>query len=330
MTPSPSMLRMQHLGRVHGLSDEDMRGMMDDESEEPTPHPGDQEHEEPHDRFVMCPPKYLSTRIPNNVWMKSAKVDVPRAMKQYSRIKNVIEALGVEVLEIEPVEGCQDQTYVANIAVAIEPLIVLAHYKAPGRDCEVEPARQFFESHGYKTVQPPMFFEGEADLKRLNDDLYFGGYGQFTDREAHDWISYQTGVTIIPIHEVDEKLYHLDCSVLVIDEDHVLVTKGGIDAESLKRIERVADVTLTPKDIETYAGITNAVLIPEKKIVLSGTFNPDDKEYVKSMEWMNKTFDQWGYTCLFLDTDEADKSGADLSCCVMHLPFDPPNAQRSA
>jgi hypothetical protein len=45
-------------------------------------------------------------------------------------------------------------------------------------------------------------------------------------------------------------------------------------------------------------------------------------EYREAMEWMNKTFDKFGYTCVFLDTDEADKSGADLSCMVMHLDFD--------
>src|SRR5580700_2218323 len=72
-------------------------------------------------RFVMCPPKYLSTKIPNNVFMgrgKSQKVDVPRAMDQYDRVKNWCEDLGVPVLEIPPEKGSQDQTFVANIGIA--------------------------------------------------------------------------------------------------------------------------------------------------------------------------------------------------------------------
>lgn len=274
----------------------------------------------PVERFVMCPPKYLSTRIPNNVWMKQTKVDIPRALAQYKRAKNVITALDVQVLEIPPVPGCQDQTYVANIGIAIDPYIILANYKAPGRSCEVEPARKFFESHGYTCIQPPYHFEGEADLKKVTDSLYFGGWGQFSDPRSFLWIEEQTGVKIIRLHEVNPKIYHLDCSLFVIDEGNFLVTQAGIDAAALKTLRKYANVILTPPDI-IETGITNGVLIQGKRIFLSGTFNPELKDYRKAMEWLLTTFDDFGYTVILLDVDEADKSGADLSCQVMHLSF---------
>ncbi len=270
----------------------------------------------------MCPPRCLSTRIKNNVWMKQEKVNVPRAMQQFERGRRILEALDVEVLLIDPRPGCQDQTYTANVGIAIKPYIVLSNYKAPGRDCEIVPARDFFELHGYETIQSPFHFEGEADLKRLNDHTYFGGIGQFSDQRAFDWISEQTGIEIVSVREINPKLYHLDCSILIIDEQHALVVKEGIDQASLKTIENYVDITVTPHDI-AITGCTNAVLIPEKRILLSGTFYPEDKDYQKAMEWMNKTFDAFGYTCVFLDVDEFDKSGADLSCCVFHLDFEP-------
>jgi N-dimethylarginine dimethylaminohydrolase len=272
-------------------------------------------------RFVMCPPVYLSTRIPNNVWMKGEKIDTVRAMKQFGRITNVIRALGVEILLIPPQKNCQDQTYVANIGIALNPFIVLANYKAPGRACEVEPARKFFEAQGYRNiVQPPFHFEGEADLKKFTDKVYFGGWGQFSDPKAYRWIEQKTGIKVVLLHEVNPKVYHLDCSLLVVDDKNLVVTKEGLDAKSLATLEKMANVILTPPEV-AITGVTNAVLIPEKKIVLSGTFNPETPQYRKAMEWMNATFDRFGYTCVFLDVDEFDKSGADLSCCVFHLDF---------
>lgn len=272
-------------------------------------------------RLVMCPPEHLSLRISNNVWMNSdKKVDVKRAMKQYRRIKNVIEALGSEVLEITPTPEAQDQVYCSNVAVAVEPYVILANYKAAGRSMEVAPARSFFRKHGYDTIQPPYHFEGEAELKRVRDDLYFGGWGQFTDIKALEWIADTCEVEIIPLKEINPKLYHLDCSILVVDEQNVIVTKEGIDDQSFKAVEKIANVIVTPPDI-AITGCTNAVLLRHKNIALSGTFNPELKEYVKAMEWMNSTFDKFGYTVIFLDCDEFDLSGADLSCTVMHLPF---------
>jgi N-dimethylarginine dimethylaminohydrolase len=272
------------------------------------------------DRFVMCPPEFLSTRIKNNVWMKAGKINKERAMSQYRRIKNVVEALGTDVLEITPVPAAQDQVFCANVAVSIEPYVVLANYKAAGRDVEVAPARSFFRKHGYETIQPPYDFEGEAELKRIREDLYFGGYGQFTDMKALEWIADTCEIEIIPIKETNDKLYHLDCSILMVDEQNAIVVKEGIDAASFKAIESIVNVIVAPSDI-AVTGCTNAVLIRNKNICLSGTFQPEWKEYAKAMEWMNATFDQFGYTCVFLDVDEFEPSGADLSCCIMHLTF---------
>ena len=289
------------------------------ETHEEAPDPG-QLPDAQRTRLVMCPPEYLSTAIKNNVFMSGEAVDVPRAMRHYRRVRNAIRAFGVDVLEIPPCEGCQDQTYVANIGVAIDPYIILAKYKAPGREEEVAPARRFFENRGYECRQPPHDFEGEADLKKFQRNVYFGGYGKFTDREALEWIEDQANVHIIPLEEVSDQLYHLDCSLFVIDESNVLLTKAGLSKASIKTIELYANIHEAPAALKT-TGITNGVKIPEKKIYLSGTFYPETKEYREAMEWLLEMWDQFGYTMIPLDTDELDKSGADLSCTVFHLDF---------
>ena len=272
--------------------------------------------------FVMCRPRYLSTRCPNNVWMKNEKVNRERALSQWCRSVTVMEAFGTPVIEIQPRPDCQDQTYTANVAVAIEPYVVLANFKADCRDCEVEPARQTFTQLGYQCVQSPFHFEGEADLKKWKEGVYFGGVGQFTDPRSYQWMEQQFGIQIIQLHEVSKKLYHLDCSLFVVDEENFLVCSAGLAPESVRLLKSLANIIDVPDKL-AVTGCTNAVKIPGKPIVLSGTFNPEMPEYRDAMDWMNETFDQFGWAVILLDCDEYDKSGADLSCSVMHLDFRP-------
>lgn len=271
-------------------------------------------------KFVMCPPRYLSTKIANNKFMHNQPVNVDRAMKQYARIVRLLRGLDVPVLEIPPVKGCQDQTYTANIAVAIDPKIVLAKYKAEGRSCEEEPARKFFEQLGYTVIQPPTFFEGEADFKRWKPGVYFGGWGKFTDRTTGPWIAKQTGCEVIPLRMTSDDLYHLDCVIAVLDEETFLVNPAGLDRPSLRELEKRGNVIVVPRNVMN-TGATNIVQIPGRKIVLSGMFFPEAEKYREGMEWMLKTFDERETTVLFMDIDEGDKSGADISCMVMHLDF---------
>ncbi len=275
-----------------------------------------------HTRLVMCKPTYLSTDVKNNVFMSGEKVDVTRAVIQWSRTVHILKALDADVLEIPPTKGAQDAIYTANVAVAIKPYVILARYKAPGRAVEIPAAKKFFEDLGYQTVQPPDFFEGEADLKKWKDGVYFGGVGQFSTQAAFDWIQQQTGVTIIPLREVNPEQFHLDCSLTIVDEENFIVAKSGLDAQSVATLEKYGNVIFTPENLGT-TGITNGILVPEKKIYLSGTFNPELGDYRKSMEWLLTTMDKLGYAVVFCDVDEYNASGADLSCSVMRLDFTP-------
>jgi N-dimethylarginine dimethylaminohydrolase len=137
----------------------------------------------------------------------------------------------------------------------------------------------------------------------------------------------QLGVTIIPVEEINPESFHLDCCLLVIDEENFMVTKKGLSPESIKILQNCGKVTFTPEGLET-TGCTNGVLIPEKRLYISGCFNQEQPNYRKASEWLLETMDKFGYTVIFTDVDSYNVSGADLSCSVMHL--DNPPAQQSA
>ena len=271
--------------------------------------------------IVMCEPKYLSTAIPNNVHMKPKKVDIKRATSHYNRIKRLLTALDVKVLEVPPKKGAQDQSYTANLFTAINPFIVLAKMEAPGRQIEEDPGRKFFEMRGYTVIQPPYFQEGQADLIRFDEGRYFGGYGIHSDINAYNWISKKCGVEIIPIHETDPALFHLDCVIQVLEKNKFIVCKEGMSKESFKKVEKQGEVILVPNKFQS-CGVTNIIKVPgNKKVAISGAFFPERNTYVEAMEWMLEMFDKQGWSIIFVDTDQHELSGADVSCLAGYLDF---------
>ncbi len=275
--------------------------------------------------LVMAPPTYLSTAVSNNVFMAHEHVDKPRAMMQWTRIKTVLEAFGRRVGVIPAAPGNQDQAYTANVAAAVNPFIVLARYSAPGRAGEVPPAYAFFRAQGYRCVQPPFAFEGEADFKRVTDDLYVGGYGQFSDPKAGQWIAQQCGVQVVPVEEISAKLYHLDCSLMVLEPGRFLAAEEGLSKPSLDALAKVGEVLLIPKGF-AETGVTNGIVLREKHIYLTGTFQQEVPAYRKALEWLQDFMAGIGYAVVPVDTDAFQPSAADLSCCVCHVPFAPGGA----
>lgn len=271
--------------------------------------------------LLMCKPQFLSTDIPNNVFMQGREeADVPRAMNQWDRVAHILESFGCELYEIPPEKGCQDQTYTANVCSFIHPFAVMAKYKAPGRDCEIEPAKKFLQEKGYNCIQPDDYFEGEADLKLWKPGMYFGGYGLFSTNEAFDWIEKKCGVEIIRLHEINPKGFHLDCELLVIDDENFMVTKNSLAPESIARLQKLGNVIFTPDGCDT-CGCTNGIFIREKHLYLSGAFNPEIPEYRKASEWLLEEMDKYGYTVVFVDVDSYNASGADLSCTAANVTF---------
>src|SRR5262245_6166252 len=107
-------------------------------------------------------------------------------------------------------------------------------------------------------VVAPPFFEGEADLKHLRDDVYVGAYGLRTSRSALRWFERTFGMRVIPFEMRNECLYHLDCCVFRITRDEVLVCTEVAEQRALSAIERVASIIDVAVD-DAESGITNCV-----------------------------------------------------------------------
>ena len=286
-----------------------------------------------HDRpaFLMSPPLTLSTEEPNNVWMReldddARRVDRGRALEQFLELYRFLAARSVVYL-LPSTPGLQDQTYVANLGVVLphtdDQTVVISHFRSPPRRGEQAPGIEFFRQMALPWEVAPEFFEGEADLKYLGDDVYIGAHGMRTSLDALRWFEGRFAMKVIPFEVDNEYLYHLDCSIFPITREEVLVCTEAAEPSTLAAIEQHASIIDVSVD-NADSGMTNCVRVEDFVLCASNIeeLSESDENYryekvkVASLE---EVCAKLGLTPVFFNLSEFMKSGAMLSCMVMHL-----------
>ena len=281
--------------------------------------------------FVLCQPLFVDTKIENNVWMKKLKgeegeIDKERFMGEWYNFYQLLSAEALVYL-IPPKKGLQDQTYVNSFAylphIKEKDVIVLSNFTAKGRAGEEVVSGDFLKTLGYEIVKSPFKFEGEAELKYLADNIYFGGYGQRSDIQTYKWIERKYGAKIITIKEVNPKLYHLDCSLFVLDPENVMACTSIFDKSTVKEIEKVANIH-SVTEAACNECVCNSVRVGELIIMASSLkfMGRDDPEYPKERkknDEAEKICRDLGLEIMYIEMKEAAKSGAALSCFVSRL-----------
>jgi N-dimethylarginine dimethylaminohydrolase len=281
--------------------------------------------------FVMCPPAFVDNKIKNNSTMKDmadAVMDRPKFLAQWYNLYNVLAANSLTYL-LPPKKGLQDQTYVNCFAylphVKNKNVIVLSNFTAEGREGEEWVAASLLRELGYEVVKCPFRFEGEPELKYLRDNIYIGGYGFRSDIRAHRWLEETFGCKILYIKETDEVLYHLDCSVLPLNDYNVIMCAELMDRKQLAEVEKYATIHPISK-ADAYAGAANSLKV-EGAIYNSSNLaylRRTDEEYAVQAhknDRLQAIADVLGMEIIYFDLSECEASGAKLSCFVSHLNY---------
>lgn len=284
--------------------------------------------------FLMNVPFSLAADVPNNVWMSELQpeqrhIDIDKAINQFLQLYHFIAADALVYLLPTPrASGLQDLVYCANMGVVLEHLedkntVVLSNFSTSVRRPETEVGRRFFEAMGYHVVTPRWHFEGDAELKHLHGNVYAGGYGVRSDRRAYDWMAEQFDMQVIALEETDPYLYHLDCTVCPLTHEETLVCTEMYTAEELKRLAAVTNII----DVEVedcLSGICNSVRLGNSLLNASNIHEMriTDAYYAEELHKNRSLEDiatRLALEVSFFNLSEFMKSGALLSCMVMHL-----------
>ena len=282
--------------------------------------------------YVMNFPFSLSTSDPNNIWMQELTneelaINRPKAYKQFMDLYNFVA--GGSLTYLLPSEGnFQDQVYVANLGIYLphitnENHIILSNFTSDPRKGEEHVGEKFFNQMGYKTAIPPYKWEGEADLKFLYDNVYIGGYDIRSDIKTYEWMEENYGMNIIKLAMVDEYLYHLDCSVFALNQDQTLICTELYEEDEIKMLEKHTEIIDINAE-DALGGLTNSVRMGNMILCASNISEmKKTHEYYAGekhkLETLEKICGDAGMEPVIFNLSEFMKSGAMLSCMMMHL-----------
>jgi N-dimethylarginine dimethylaminohydrolase len=284
--------------------------------------------------FLLAFPFSLATDVPNNQWMvdlppEKRQVNLKRAMLQFLEVYRFVSSEALVYLIPSPGEcHLQDLVYTANLGAVMEHMedkntVVISNFTSAPRCGETDLGIRFFEQMGYKVFVPPAKFEGEAELKHLHDNVYVGGYGLRSQKEAHEWMENQFDMKIIQVELVDPYLYHLDCSVFPITREDTLVCTELFSKEEVAEIEKETNIIPVSVD-DAYSGICNSVRL--SNTIMNSSHLHELKAGTEEYNFeihKNRSLEdiaaKMAFEVSYFNLSEYHKSGALLSCMVMHL-----------
>lgn len=284
--------------------------------------------------FLLNTPFSYSTDVPNNVWMEELtsgerKVNVKKAIRQFLELYHFISAESLVCLLPTPANcTLQDLVFTANIGVVLDHLpdkntVILSNFTSEPRREETKVGLGFFASMGYNAQVSPFKFEGEAELKHLHDNVYIGGYGGRSERDAYVWMEKNFGMRIIKLREMDPYLYHLDCTVFPLTRNDTLVCTEMYTKREITQVEKYTNIIDVSAD-DCFSGICNSVRLANTILNASNIheLKRGSEQFTSELSKNRRLEDmaaQHGFEVAYFNLSEYLKSGALLSCMVMHL-----------
>ena len=285
--------------------------------------------------FLMNIPSSYDTSVRNNVWMEEyddndIMVNKPKAIREMWEVYSFLTNQGFVYLLPTPANcRLQDLVFVANNGIVLQhtsmPTFIGSNFKAHNRIGEEVIGINFFNSLGYKTIQSPFYFEGEAELKFLRDNIYIGGYGIRSDKQSYEWMESEFGMEIIKLELKDPKNYHLDCTIFPLTHESIIVAVDSFTKNELRQLEKVANIIPISND-QAHTGLTNSVrvnnyILNASDIDFLSKRSEDYKyEFDKNRRLEQIAAENAMEVCYF-NLEEYLKGGGLLSCLVLHVNY---------
>lgn len=285
--------------------------------------------------FMMNIPSSYDTSIRNNIWMEEYEdediiVNKPKAIREMWEVYSFLSNQGFVYLLPTPFNcKLQDLVFVANNGIVLQhvekPIFIGSNFKAKNRIGEEIIGMNFFKALGYETVKSPFFFEGEAELKFLRDNIYIGGYGIRSDIKSYEWMESEFGMKIIKLELNDPKNYHLDCTIFPLTHESLIVAVDSFTKKELRQLEKIADIIPISTD-QAHTGLTNSVRVNNYILNASDIdFLSKRSEDYKYESDKNRRLEQIAAenameVCYF-NLEEYLKGGGLLSCLVLHVNY---------
>ena len=254
----------------------------------------------------MCPPTYFGVEYSINPWMEPDRpVSQERAVRQWSRLRDELVALGHDVTTMRPHPKLPDLVFAANGGIAIGARALVPRFRHAERAPEVACFADAMGELGIRDIRTARHVnEGEGDF-RLVGRRILGGYGLRSDRRAVDEVADFFELPVVPLRLVDPRFYHLDTALAVLDERTIVYWPGAFDASARDALQQLFPDAIRASEPDAEALGLN--MISDGSTVI---MSPECPALCAAIA-------DRGFDVIPLATDELRKAGGGAKCCVL-------------
>ncbi len=260
--------------------------------------------------YLMCPPAYFDVTYAINPWMRpDAPVDPDLAMRQWETLRQTHLALGHSVSVIDPEPGLPDMVFAANGATVIDGSVLGVRFRYPQRAAEAQAYLSWFRAHGWNPVREPgVVNEGEGDILVAGDTV-LAGYGFRSDRAAAGELTEVFGRRVVSLRLVDERFYHLDTAMCVLDSSTAMYYPAAFDDSGRAALASVFEELIEAKDEDAEVLGLNAVSDGEHVVLAAAATG------------LARSLRSRGFEPVPVDMSELLKAGGGAKCCTLELRY---------
>lgn len=270
-------------------------------------------------KVLMVHPHFFDVKNVINVHMRDEfgaphRVSREVAESQWLNLKKTYENLGITVHTLDVQADLPDIVFCANQTLPfLDPwgrkTVVLSVMRSEFRRPEVEYFQSYFLQQEYDVItgsKPGLCFEGMGDLLPLpSRRLLLAGYGPRTDYDSLEWLAEVTGLEVVPLELPNEKFYHLDTCLSILDQKTALACREGFSDEGWSLLTEIFDSLLLADVREADApGFAVNCHCPNQRDVII------QKGNVHTVELLQ----QHGFVVHEIDTSEFIKAGGSVFC----------------
>jgi N-dimethylarginine dimethylaminohydrolase len=186
----------------------------------------------------------------------------------------------------------------------------LSRMKSSFRQQEVESFKNLYFQNNQETYEIPegLTFESMGDaLWNYETQEIFGGYGFRTDEAVYDWLSVVTDTPVIKLKLINDKFYHMDTALCILNRDCALIVPEAFSAESLDKLKMKFKTLLRVPLVEAENYLAaNACSIDGKTVFV-------EAKAVQTQQLLKDN----GFKIVTIETSEYLKSGGSIFCLKM-------------
>ena len=270
---------------------------------------------------MMVKPSYFDVEYVINPHMQGqiGKVDTMQAENEWEHLRDGYEELSYKVEVLEGQKGLPDMVFSANQSLPFigpdgSKKVMMSVMNSDRRKDEVPYIEVFYEKKGYNIHYPKHAegesFEGMGDaLWHFKRGLLWGAYGFRSSLQVYEQVSDLFDVPVVALELQNEKFYHLDTCLCVLNENTALIYGEAFNDEGLKLIHALFDRVIEATSYEAEKLFAVNAACPDGRNVLIQQGCTD----------VNQKLRDAGFYVHEYSTYEFIKSGGSVFCMKMLL-----------